>query len=1015
MSDDNIPLTPGNQIGRYVLQERLGAGGNATVFRAEAENGDSVAIKVLHSDLVHEEDVKRFEREYNILQMVDHDRILRVYETGRTGGRHWIAMEYVDGDDVSEVANRWQAENPPDRWKRIERVLRGLSEALAHLHAQGVIHRDLKPTNVLVTADGEPKLMDFGVIKAPDVFSTNLTVAGRLVGTVAFMAPEQITSEPVDQRADLYSLGAVLYVLLTNKRPIVADSIAGYLARQLAQSPRRPGLVDSSIPPRLDRICTKLLRKNPTERYETALEVLEALDADEDEAPLRLHGREAEMSRLREIIAAVKAGASGCVGVFGPEGSGRSALMDAVEAGIKTMGVHIERLSPDVAAIQAKMNDAQTSGPTVLFVDDLDRCHTSDLKALIDSFYAQDAACMVVFSAVGSGPKDPSINEGIRDIAAIPNCSVIWLESLERRDVIALLRDQGFTSTTAAVVGRRLHAELEGQPGPILAQVQALIEADWVQQDQLGVLKPKGRLERFRSDPLPLPRSVRAEIEGRLGRLMEGDRLLLEALSILGGEATTDILQEVLDYRRGTLDTLAKRGLVFVDAEGLHEIVCISNPRIQQVVLGGIAPEQKTSLHLKAAQGLLARNPRRISSIAKTVAEHFLAAGEPVKAVPLLEQAAQRAARRRESRLVLELTELALTSEVLLDSSQQADLAADLGRIRALRGRALYVNDELSRAREALVAAVDSGVLGEGSPLDMGVKVDLANCHLHLGELALAQALLGPLLGAIEPGSPERLRALRTSAQCLRLQGDYAESLRVWQSGLEVAQAQGSQEQQAACLLGLAKLHLASDRIADAREALSRVDVWLKKSNSRDRADCLLQLSRMDYNNGHYRQALARAEEAGGIAQDHGDIDLTALGLAICADCLEMVGLDRDAARLSQESDNLRKARGTTVSLADVKTPTAVAVHNALRQAFDHHEAGRSEYGATLLLSAMDGLDEGYRGLHLQLVLAQTHLNADPELIQSAQRMLEPILAGLSPELGASMKAREDVARLLGA
>ena len=136
MSDTPMALKSGCVLGRYTLTDRLGAGGNATVFRALADNEDEVAIKVLHSDLVHEEDLIRFEREYNILQMVDHDRILRVFETGRTEGRHWIAMEYVDGEDVSEVANRWHSEDPPDRWKRIE-VQWPVHKNYCHQHKHG--------------------------------------------------------------------------------------------------------------------------------------------------------------------------------------------------------------------------------------------------------------------------------------------------------------------------------------------------------------------------------------------------------------------------------------------------------------------------------------------------------------------------------------------------------------------------------------------------------------------------------------------------------------------------------------------------------------------------------------------------------------------------------------------------------------------------------------------------------------------------------------------------------------
>jgi serine/threonine protein kinase/tetratricopeptide (TPR) repeat protein len=1013
MSAENTPLTPGSKLGRYTLDARLGAGGNATVFRAMAENGDMVAIKVLHSDLLHEEDLTRFEREYNILQMVDHPRILRVYETGRTGGHHWIAMEFVDGKDVSEMAEQWHSESPPDRWERVEQVLRGLAEALDHLHGKGIVHRDLKPTNVLVTADGEPKLMDFGVIKAPDVFSTNLTLAGRLVGTVAFMAPEQITSEPVDQRADLYSLGAVLYVLLTNKRPIVADSIAGYLARQLAQSPRRPALVDATIPPRLDRICTKLLRKSPSERYSSAAELLAALDQEEDELPLCLHGREGALSQLGGMLMAVKDGASGCVGIFGPVGSGRSAVLDALEENFSSSPVKVLRVEADTEAIRSQLKASESHGPTALLVDDLDQVHASELRALMDGFYAFESPCMLFFTAAGSGPMDPSINEGVRDLTEMPNCAQVWLEALERRDVIGLLRDQGLTPTASAVVGRRLHAELEGIPGAILAQLDALIEAGWLERDHLGGFKPKERLERFRSAPLPLPHSVRKDIESRLKQLLRGDRALLEALAIVGGEATAELLQTVVEFRRGSLETLAKRSLVFVDTEGLHEVVCIGNPRIQQVVLDGLEESAKLRLHLKAAEGMLARNPRRVTSIAKEVALHFLAAAKPVRAMPLLEQAAQRAARRRESRKVLELTELALENESSLGVEQAKVLEAVLSRIRALRGRALYATDEMEAARMVLQVALDSGALEPASPLAVGASVDLAAAHVSLGDFKKAQSLLRPLLSSIEPGSPERLRAMRTSAQCLRLQQDLEASLQAWQSGLEVAQAQASREQEAACLLGIAKVYLASDRVDGARESLVEAEQHLRGSTGTDRADCLLQLARLDFNDGLYRQALARAEEAGTIAQEQNAMDLSALGLAICADCLEMVGLDRDAGRLSMEAEGLKRAQGTSISLASVETPTALSSKTTLRHAWDHHEAGRSEYGASLLFDALEQLPAGFRGLAAQMALVQAQLNPEPEIKARAKQLLQPILEGLSPELGASMKAREDVALIL--
>jgi serine/threonine protein kinase/tetratricopeptide (TPR) repeat protein len=1015
LSIDEQPLVPGSKLGRYTLSDRLGAGGNATVFRAKADNGDEVAIKVLHSDLMHEEDLTRFEREYDILQMVDHPRILRVYETGRTGGRHWIAMEFVDGKDISEMAEQWHSEAAADRWEKVERVLRGLAEALAHLHEKGIIHRDLKPTNVLVTKDGEATLMDFGVIKAPDVFSTYLTMAGRLVGTVAFMAPEQITSEGVDHRADLYSLGAVLYVLLTNKRPIVADSIAGYLARQLAQSPRRPALVDASVPPRLDRICTKLLRKSPSERFESAQALLLALEQKEESLPLRLHGRESDQAKLKGLVAAIGSGASGCVGILGPRGSGRTALLDALHDESQNSAVRVLRVGADPLEIQSGLKESESHGPTALLVDDLHTCSARALKELINGFYDFEWPCMVFFSAEASSPNDPSINEGILELLGLPNCTSLWLDPLERTDVISLLRDYGLSPTASALIGRRLHAEFEGLPGAILAQIDALVESGWLSRDPLGSLKTKAGLERFKKEPLPLPQSVREDIQARLNQLLKADRSLMEALVILGGEASTDLLQAVSSFRRGSLDSLVKRNWVFVDTEGLHEIVCVSNPRILQLVLESIGTVDQQALHLKAATGLLARNPRRVTSIAQQVAIHFLAAGESSQAFPLLEQAVQRAARRKDVKKVLALTEIALGNEPEAGAGQAAETQALFSKFRAYRGRALFGEDELESAQILLEEALGSAALSVDTPLVAGARVDLASCFLALGETTKAQKILTPLLKHIEPGSPERLRAMCAASACLRLQGNLNEARISWEEALGVAREQGSKEKEAGCLVGLAKVHLASDQIALAQKALGEAEALFRGTSGLERADCLLQLARLDCYEGRYRRALTRAEEAGELANPKQAMDHSAMGLSICAECLEMVGLDRDAGRLAIEVKGLLRAQGARVSLVSVKSPTAVDLQSVLRQALDHSAAGRGEYGASLLEGALEALPEGFAGLATQLAVALAGLRPIPENQAQARGLVESILQDLSPELAASMRARQDIAQVLGA
>ena len=272
--------SPGERFGPWQVHEELGRGGLATVWRATGEDGQVVALKVMFPEKTTEEQVKRIEREFLSMRQADNPNVVKVLSSGTWEGFPWLALEYVDGGTIEELVQTWNREPPEDRWGKVETLLRGLCRALQHIHDQGFIHRDLKPSNVLVTRDLQPKLTDFGSVKAPDAFTTNLTIAGRLVGTVAFMAPEQITEDAVTPRADLYALGALLYVMLTGRRPVEADSIAGYLAKHLMEDPRPPAEVDPEVPVRMSRVCMRLLQKEPDRRYPNADAVIQAPSAD---------------------------------------------------------------------------------------------------------------------------------------------------------------------------------------------------------------------------------------------------------------------------------------------------------------------------------------------------------------------------------------------------------------------------------------------------------------------------------------------------------------------------------------------------------------------------------------------------------------------------------------------------------------------------------------------------------------------------------------------------------------
>ena len=224
------------------------------------------------------------------MKALQHPNIIEVYKSGMHGPYPWMSME---------LGHRWRfiqqnqtgtgRLSQQNTFVEITHTFGQLCLALEHLHNKGMIHRDLKPSNILLTEQNKVKLTDFGGVKAPHSFKTDLTMLGSLIGTVAFMAPEQILGEPVDQRTDLYALGAVLYMSLTGDKPFEAKTMAEYLAKHLNQDPPSAQLQRPEAPEHLVKLCTRLMQKDPTQRLQHAKAVYTALH---NQSSLHLLGSE---------------------------------------------------------------------------------------------------------------------------------------------------------------------------------------------------------------------------------------------------------------------------------------------------------------------------------------------------------------------------------------------------------------------------------------------------------------------------------------------------------------------------------------------------------------------------------------------------------------------------------------------------------------------------------------------------------------------------------------------------
>jgi len=262
--------------GRYVLQALLGRGGMGEVWRGVDEQLDRpVAVKLLREHFADPELAGRFRREARIAARLQHPGITVVHDVGSDNGQLFIIMELLHGRDLAAMLAEAPAGLPIDA--AVSLTVQA-AEALQAAHAGQVVHRDLKPANLFVLDGGQLKICDFGIAWAVDA-TTHLTAAGQAIGTPAYMSPEQCRGQQVDERSDLYSLGCVLYALLTGQPPFAAGQPLAIMSQHLNATPTAPRTIRPDIPPELDRLVLELLAKDSVHRPAGAYHVIAALRA----------------------------------------------------------------------------------------------------------------------------------------------------------------------------------------------------------------------------------------------------------------------------------------------------------------------------------------------------------------------------------------------------------------------------------------------------------------------------------------------------------------------------------------------------------------------------------------------------------------------------------------------------------------------------------------------------------------------------------------------------------------
>ena len=261
--------------GRYVLGESLGSGGMGEVYLAhDGVLERDVALKILRSQYAGDEEfAERFRREARSAASLSHPNIVQIYDRGETeDGTSYIAMEYVPGGTLKEQIER----RAPFGDREAAAVGAQIADALGAAHEQGMIHRDIKPQNVLVTASGDLKVTDFGIARAASAMMN--TASGAIFGTAAYISPEQALGEPVGPASDLYSLGVILYEMLTGELPFSADNSIAVCMKHVNEPPVPPQLLNPEISEGMSALVLMLLAKHPGDRYGSAMRLLSDLE-----------------------------------------------------------------------------------------------------------------------------------------------------------------------------------------------------------------------------------------------------------------------------------------------------------------------------------------------------------------------------------------------------------------------------------------------------------------------------------------------------------------------------------------------------------------------------------------------------------------------------------------------------------------------------------------------------------------------------------------------------------------
>ena len=687
---------------KYQIQAHLGTGGMGEVYRVlDLERGQDCALKILNETMDEQAVRRRFHREFQVLNRFQHPRLVRTYTWGFAEERPYFTMEYLPGKTLEKIIAdqvllaRFRASHFFD-------LIQQIAEGLAYIYAQGAVHRDLKPSNIMVleTEDGiETTILDLGLAKFRHLHSTSITQTGAALGTAEYMSPEQGKGLWLDHRSDLYSLGIILYEMLTGAPPFSGQNPISVIMKHIREMPPPMDEVNIAVPEETQQIVLRLLAKEPVDRYQSAEELVRVLPSElvlSDDEQRDVHrkvvrpqfvGRESEMKTLRAMLQDVLIGEQRVVLISGEAGVGKSRLVEELlgdarvydflslksagrEEGGQLYGALIDAFH-GMANLQRRMPDPvetdkfsvmehwlqllkrlRRQKPIVLCLEDIQWLDELSLEFL--QYVLRDPEpCPLLLCLTCRWSNLEPLSEEIEKFIhsnEFAGVNQIQLENLPREEVGYLAASMLGERSIPSDALQTLFRETGGQPLFVVEAVRTLVNADVVRQNVSGDWQWGEFPETLLSD------DISEVLYRRVAALPDVQRRVLEYACVFLSDFSFELLAaiwrgdelELLDV----LDDLIAEGLLAARGEN-EDRYRFSQELCRHAIYDRMQDVRRRLLHREIGNAL--EKTEQAEELTEELADHFAAAGERDKAVKYmclagkkaLEQHAFRQALRR--------------------------------------------------------------------------------------------------------------------------------------------------------------------------------------------------------------------------------------------------------------------------------------------------------------------------------------------------------------------------------